>query len=542
MKQRDPNRLPPALLEPLEARVLLSAPQATLAADDITAGGTRAYTFVVEYESDIALNLNSLDTGDIMVTGPNGYSRTARLMGVINTVNPLAVSAVYRIEAPGNNWDPTDDGVYNIGLVAGEVANTAAETNAAAALGSFNVSAAGNSLNIDTPRILGTLTEFTVLTNLNTVSIPIRRFEFTMTGTGTKDHFIQLDFADGEAIPSIRLLRRLNGSFQRAGSVTRNKATFNTDDTASRRVSLKDVTAGTYILEIDSRNSTPTRGEAAYSTEDAYAPFTVSRRNPQFSLAINPATAPTPDLLAATLTTAGTPATLVPGDAIKARLVITNIGAGKARGSTNIELYLSTDQTLDGNDVLVGTDATRTTVSSKGHTSVKFQSNDYTIAAGKSRTVSITGTAPSNLAAGSYFLIARVQTGDLMPEVSTANNVIASAAAFDFTHSFGAFAGRTGVPMRYLESDGTEVTVKLTGPGSGQLTFNAGVPSIVLAGTTSASRLTITTRFGFNLWRIEDLIVPDSIGTVTATTTTLLGAANVTGTLGSAKFKNVTLP
>ncbi len=537
----------PVSFEPLESRLLLSAPQATLAADDITAGGLKAYGFVVEYASDVALNLNSLDGNDILVTGPGGYSRSARLMSVLDTGNPLAVSAIYRIEAPGGTWEAGDNGTYDIHLLAGQVANTAAQTNLAATLGSITVNAGDDTLAQNAPLVLGTLTGLTVLTNLETVLVPVRRIEFVMTGTGTKAQFIQLDSADEEAGLSIRLLRRLNEKVEEVKIGKGNDKTFKAQNPRSRRISLENQPAGTYIIEVRSSGS-PEGGDTRYKTPDQYDPFIISRRNPHFSIAINPATAPTPDLFAAALDVTRFPATLVPGETFNAKVRVTNIGIGKARGSINVELYFSADQTLDDNDTIIGTTAATTTISSLGYIKVEVKSNNISLKQNQSRNITVKATIPSNLPAGAYFIIAKVQTGDLMPEVSVANNSIASTAAVSLTPGFGAFAGREGVIMRYLETDGTEVTLKLTGPGFGILTFNGGVPSILVRNTTAASRLTITTRFGTNAWTIDNFTAGDggdpatSIGSLLAATTTLLGAATASGTIGAARFKNVTFP
>jgi hypothetical protein len=506
-------------LEGLEPRLLLSAPQALLDADDITRGGDKARTFVVEYQSDAALNLDSLDGQDILVTGPAGYSQNARFMGVIDTGNPLAIRALYRIEAPGGRWDGPDNGTYDVALRAGQVANALTETNAAAALGSFNVDADeigfGDGLSGD----LGILAGFTLLTNLNQSQLATpRQVEFQMTGTGTADNFIQIDFAEDESAVAMTLFRRVNGKLVHVADASGFKAPAKNDqDAKSRRIKLNKLTAGTYVLQL-------TGG------------------NPNFSLAINPATTLTPDLAAVALLAPNAPDTLIPGDTFNTKVTMTNIGNGKLSNSVIVDLYLSTDQTFDAGDVLVGTNAVRTFVAPFGYTRVFANRNQTSLAPGKSKTVTIKVTVPSNLVEGQYFLIAHVDGTELTPEPDELNNAIASAAAFDFTFGFGTFAQRRSAVLRYLDPDGTRVTFRLSGNGSGRIVFNSGVPSLVFDGTDNRTRVTITTSGGQKQWAFDDLTIDNSIASLVARTTELQGAVSVAGTIGKATFKNVKLP
>src|SRR5207244_11746443 len=48
---------------------------------DVTAPGT-AYTFTVRYADDVGVAVASLGTGDVRVTGPNGFSALAEFVGV----------------------------------------------------------------------------------------------------------------------------------------------------------------------------------------------------------------------------------------------------------------------------------------------------------------------------------------------------------------------------------------------------------------------------------------------------------------------------
>src|SRR5262249_50530742 len=49
---------------------------------DFTAGFGATYTFAVTYTDNVALDVSSLDGNDVQVSGPNGFSQRASLVGV----------------------------------------------------------------------------------------------------------------------------------------------------------------------------------------------------------------------------------------------------------------------------------------------------------------------------------------------------------------------------------------------------------------------------------------------------------------------------
>jgi hypothetical protein len=114
-------------------------PTATLSANSITKAGGLTHVFDVVFSDDRGVDATTLDTGDIRVTGPNGFSQLATFWGVDQHVNGTPRRATYFITAPGGAFDDGDNGLYTIELLAGEVRDTAGNAAAAATLGTLAV-------------------------------------------------------------------------------------------------------------------------------------------------------------------------------------------------------------------------------------------------------------------------------------------------------------------------------------------------------------------------------------------------------------------
>ena len=113
---------------------------ASIGASAVTVPGPATYDFTVTYHDNIALNANTLDGSDLRITGPGSFSQLASFISVTpaNSVGSNR-TATYRITAPGGTWDYTDDGTYSIALQSGQVKDTAGNSAAAGAIGTFAV-------------------------------------------------------------------------------------------------------------------------------------------------------------------------------------------------------------------------------------------------------------------------------------------------------------------------------------------------------------------------------------------------------------------
>ena len=127
------------------------APRATPAVSDVTAGGGASYTFSVTYTDNVAVKVASIGNGDVLVSGPNGFSQAAVLVSVDNPADGSPRTATYRVTAPGGTWDYADSGAYTVRLAPSAVTDTVGNAAAAGQIASFNVSIA----NPDIPTATG---------------------------------------------------------------------------------------------------------------------------------------------------------------------------------------------------------------------------------------------------------------------------------------------------------------------------------------------------------------------------------------------------
>jgi hypothetical protein len=114
-------------------------PKAVATAPALTVGQTQHYQFVVKYTDDTLLAASSIGNGDVLVTGPNGYTQLATLVSKTPGRNAKSITAIYQVPPPGDAWDAVDNGAYTLTLVASQVTDAAGNKMAAATMGTFNV-------------------------------------------------------------------------------------------------------------------------------------------------------------------------------------------------------------------------------------------------------------------------------------------------------------------------------------------------------------------------------------------------------------------
>lgn len=124
-------------------------------------------------------------------------------------------------------------------------------------------------------------------------------------------------------------------------------------------------------------------------------------------------------------------------------------------------------------------------------------------------------------------------------------NATLSSTASSASSDIANFSVRTvtftgSIPKTFTDSQGRLVTLRLSGPGTGVLTFLADAvdpDSILLSGTTLRSALSIVAKKGASL---SNLSVTGDLKSISAATTALSGSNSVSGSLGAASIASAT--
>ena len=115
-------------------------PAAVVTVANLTVGGAQSHVCYVTYTDTTAVRLASLDSTDLAVTGPNGYSNLLQFISADLPADGSPITAGYSMAAPSGSWDSADNGTYTLTLLAGSVQDTLTNATAQASLGSFDVS------------------------------------------------------------------------------------------------------------------------------------------------------------------------------------------------------------------------------------------------------------------------------------------------------------------------------------------------------------------------------------------------------------------
>jgi parallel beta-helix repeat protein len=107
-----------------------------------TAGGT-TYTFQVTFIDDVAVNVSTLGTGDVRVTGPNAFNFVPTFVSVDTNTNGTPRTATYSFTPPGGAWSFAGNGVYTIAVEPSQVTDTSGNFVPAAPVGTFQVALPG---------------------------------------------------------------------------------------------------------------------------------------------------------------------------------------------------------------------------------------------------------------------------------------------------------------------------------------------------------------------------------------------------------------
>jgi hypothetical protein len=112
-----------------------------------------SYTISVQYRDPEGVAKSSLSSDDLLVTGPDGFSRTAQLLRVKTKRGGVAL-ATYRVINPTGKFTVAQGGTYQIVLQAGEVMDSNGQASTTGVLGMFAVTTggAGSHIQVKAPR------------------------------------------------------------------------------------------------------------------------------------------------------------------------------------------------------------------------------------------------------------------------------------------------------------------------------------------------------------------------------------------------------
>jgi uncharacterized delta-60 repeat protein len=116
-------------------------PAATLAARTVRTPRIGSYVFVVQWRASGGIDVDTIGGGNLRVTGPGGYSRTASIASIDSRQGPSNIIVRYKVPPPdGITWSAVDNGTYRIAILPGGVQSLDGVAADAGSLGTFVVS------------------------------------------------------------------------------------------------------------------------------------------------------------------------------------------------------------------------------------------------------------------------------------------------------------------------------------------------------------------------------------------------------------------
>ncbi|MEQ1642928.1 MAG: LamG-like jellyroll fold domain-containing protein [Pyrinomonadaceae bacterium] len=153
-------------------------PTATASSASVTQAGQVSHAIVATYVDDVAIDVLSITTGDIVVIGPGGagqFSVTPTMIGFDPPTNGSPIQAVYGFSPPGGSWDIADNGIYSMVMQPSQVQDVGGLSVTGGTIGTFQV-------NIGTPTPTNTPTATPTSTPTATpTATPTPEFTLTLT-------------------------------------------------------------------------------------------------------------------------------------------------------------------------------------------------------------------------------------------------------------------------------------------------------------------------------------------------------------------------
>ncbi len=118
-------------------RADINAPTAAVATPTV-AFDNSSFTFNVTYKDNVAVNASTIDSSDIAVTGPHGFSQIASLVSTGLTNNSTVV-ATYKVTSPKGVFSTSDGGLFKFIARNNQVLDTAGNPLALGTVGTANL-------------------------------------------------------------------------------------------------------------------------------------------------------------------------------------------------------------------------------------------------------------------------------------------------------------------------------------------------------------------------------------------------------------------
>jgi hypothetical protein len=117
----------------------VTPPTALLSVANLTQAGAPTYSFTITYTDDTAVRVSSLGDSNVLVNGPNGFSRFATFTAADQAADGTPRIASYVVDAPNLSWQAADNGVYQVVLQDASVSDVNNNLVSETQLGPFTV-------------------------------------------------------------------------------------------------------------------------------------------------------------------------------------------------------------------------------------------------------------------------------------------------------------------------------------------------------------------------------------------------------------------
>jgi hypothetical protein len=178
------NFVQSAVLEPLEERCLLDAtagPTATIVSMPSVQFNDKYLQVVVKYTDTTAIDRATITYDDVVLTGPDGYTKLAYYRVTTANSDNTIITATYTFQAPETAWGEADNGIYTVTLQANQVFDQASNATPAGTLGTTTVAITNQDIYVSPTGLT---------TNKGTIDSPWPSVEYALSQSGGRKTFV----------------------------------------------------------------------------------------------------------------------------------------------------------------------------------------------------------------------------------------------------------------------------------------------------------------------------------------------------------------